>query len=128
MEAYSVYRENEIMTNHPVENTILMYENCIKRLRLVKRFYETYKYSQADEEIERVEQLVEELKLQVDESVNVEFAEDLYRLYAFILDSVFKIYKFRTIEPIAEIEKVLKDLIEAFRGAMKIEEDKRVTE
>ncbi|MCU7667004.1 flagellar export chaperone FliS [Bacillus thuringiensis] len=119
MEGYKKYMEDEIMTNHPVENTILMYENCIKRLRVVKKYYQDFKFSQADEELERVEQILAELKMQVDESVDLELAKDLYGLYDYILAELFKIHKLRIIEPIANVEGILKDLIEGFRGAMK---------
>ncbi|MFP3725746.1 flagellar export chaperone FliS [Priestia filamentosa] len=124
MSGYNIYRENEIMTNHPVENTILMYESCISRLRFIKKGYESFKFSKADEQIERVEQMVEELKLQVDESVDIELAELLYGLYEYVLDGLYKVSKFRTTEPIPGMEKVFMDLIEGFKGAMKIEEGK----
>lgn len=124
MSGYNIYRENEIMTNHPVENAILMYENCIQRLRIVKKHYQEYKFSAADEQLERLEQIVEELKLQVNEKADPELAELLYRLYDYTLDGIYKIYKFRTIEPMEEIEKILLDLIISFKGAMKLEEGK----
>lgn len=119
---YEKYQENEIMTNHPIENTILVYEKCVQRFRAVKKYYEDFKYSQADKQLEMLEQSFHELKLSVNDNADEELAKYLYMQYNFILEKIFEIQKFRKLDSLPVIEEMLLTLIDAYTEVLKIEQ------
>lgn len=111
--------DQDVLTSHPVKNTIMIYEKCIAKFRLISRFYDQYKFRNADEELDKLERVFLELKMQVDEKANEGLAEDLYNLYDWILVEIQKMKMFRKNDAIKDIEAVLNDLIEGYEGALK---------
>lgn len=113
------YMEQEILTNHPIKNTIIIYEKCISKFRLVGRLFEQLKFREADEQSEKLEKVFFELKMQIDEKADEALAEELHDLYNWILREIHDMRAFRRVGNIATIEVVLNDLIDGYEGILK---------
>lgn len=112
------YMSQEIMTSHPIKNTILIYEKCIAKFRLVDRLFAQFKFKEAEEGLEKLEMVFYELKMQVNEKGAEQLAEDLHNLYDWILREIEKMKVSRKPSEMKGIEKVLMDLIEGYEGAL----------
>lgn len=118
MQAWQRYMQNSIMTSNPIKNTIFVYERCIVELKKLEELFSNFRFKEADEVLEKIENIFEELQLQL----NPEASEDLYKslssLYQWILKEIAKMKITREGKEIDSIAYVLNQLIEGYRGVL----------
>lgn len=118
MQAWQRYMQNSIMTSNPIKNTIFVYERCIVELKKLEKLFSNFRFKEADEVLEKIENIFEELQLQL----NPEASEDLYKslssLYQWILKEIAKMKITREGKEIDSIIYVLNQLIEGYRGVL----------
>lgn len=112
------YNQNEIMTSNPTKLTIMAYEKCILNLNITKEKIQNFKYKEAGERIQNTKAIFNELFMQVNREAYPELADDLYRLYGWILEELEIIEMKKDIEKIDPVIRVVRDLIEGFKGAL----------
>lgn len=121
MNAWKRYMEQDVNTSHPIKNTIYMYERCISMFRLTKRLFEDFKFAEGYEKLEKLERVFEELKLQLNPEANEDLANDLYKIYDWILHEIHMMKSSHNAQVVSKIEPVLQDLIDAYTEILKNE-------
>ncbi|MCP8968839.1 flagellar export chaperone FliS [Ectobacillus ponti] len=117
MQAWQRYMENSIATSNPIKNTIYIYERCIVEFRKLEELLKELKIKEADEMLEKMENIFEELKLQLNPDVG-ELYDDLTKLYDWILERVHKMKITRQPEDMDAVVEILNNLAEGYRGVL----------
>ena len=121
MQAWQRYMQNEIMTSNPIKNTIFVYERCIVEFRKLEVLFTSLKLQEADELLEKLDQIFEELKLQLNPDITKDLYDSLYGLYDWISREVQMMKVTRQARDIEAVVKVLQDLADGYRGVLENE-------
>lgn len=122
MQAWQRYMQNDIMTSNPIKNTIFIYERCIVEIRKVEELLNIFRFQEADEVLDKLDRIFDELKLQLNPDINKDLYDNLYSLYDWISNQVQTMQIAREAKNTDAIVQVLQDLIEGYRGALENEQ------
>lgn len=118
MKAWQRYQQNEIMTSNPIKNTIYIYERCILEFKKIDDYCKSFKYKELDVQLEKMEKIFEELKLQLNPNVDKELYENLHALYDWIAEQIRIMKMTRKASEIDTIIYVLKQLTDGYKGVL----------
>ncbi len=85
---YNQYKQQNAMTASPGELTLMLYDGCIKHLKLSKMHIEGKDLIKANESSQRAQEIIIELMRTVD--TQYEIGKQLIQLYGFMLDTMIK--------------------------------------
>ncbi|MFD3446010.1 flagellar export chaperone FliS [Microbacteriaceae bacterium 4G12] len=122
MQAWQRYMQNDIMTSNPIKNTIFIYETCIVEFKKLAEMLQTFRFSEADPLLGKLENIFEELQLQLNPNIDEELYDNFVNLYNWILKEVQKMKITREATEIDSIIYVLEQLTEGYRGVLKNEQ------
>lgn len=109
---YDQYKQQGVLTASPTELVVMLYEGCIKQLKLSKIFIEEKNYEGANNAIKKAEDIVTELVMGLD--FNYEMARDLLNIYEFVQRSLLELNATKDPEKIEPIIGILEDLRSAW--------------
>jgi len=121
MRGWKKYMENEVKTSNPAKITMMAYEKCILELKFSKEKMLAYKYSEVEPSLEKVEKIIHELSLQLNYDVFPELANDLFDLYAWILDQITLLKMRKDATKVDPVINVIQNLLDGYREALKNE-------
>lgn len=82
-EQYGAYKKQNVMTAGPAELTLMLYDGCIKNLKLAKIYLSEGSIEKTNESFIKAHNIVAELMQSLD--MNYEISDQLLRLYDFII-------------------------------------------
>ncbi len=82
LNGYKNYRDQSILTSGPGELVYLLYNACIKQVRLAKMALDEVKYADANQYLIKAQEMVDELMIGLDFEYDI--AHQLYSLYDYI--------------------------------------------
>lgn len=85
---YDQYKQQSAMTASPGELTLMLYDGCIKNLKLFKMYVEQKDYVKANESSQKAQAIVLELIRSLD--MKYEISKQLSQVYDFIHDRIVK--------------------------------------
>ncbi|WP_020059505.1 flagellar export chaperone FliS [Bacillus sp. 123MFChir2] len=118
MQAWQRYMQHNIMTSNPIKNTIFIYERCIVEFRKLEELLNKFQFEQADEVVDKLDRIFDELKLQLNPDISKDLYDSLYSLYDWISQQIGMMKMTRTVTNMDGIVQVLQDLIEGYRGVL----------
>ncbi|MDP7980718.1 flagellar export chaperone FliS [Bacillus sp. WLY-B-L8] len=118
MQAWQRYMQHNIMTSNPIKNTIFIYERCIVEFRKLEELLNNFQFEQADEVVDKLDRIFDELKLQLNPDISKDLYDSLYSLYDWISQQIGMMKMTRTVADMDGIVRVLQDLIEGYRGVL----------
>ncbi|MDC2865750.1 MULTISPECIES: flagellar export chaperone FliS [unclassified Bacillus (in: firmicutes)] len=122
MQAWQRYMQNDIMTSNPIKNTIFIYERCIVEFRKAEGLLNDFHFQEADEVLDKLERIFDELKLQLNPDISKDLYDNLYSLYDWISKQIQTMQIAREAKNTDAVVQVLQDLIEGYRGALENEQ------
>ncbi|PEA53490.1 flagellar protein FliS [Bacillus pseudomycoides] len=122
MQAWQRYMQNDIMTSNPIKNTIFIYERCIVEFRKVEELLNNFHFQEADEVLDKLERIFDELKMQLNPDISKDLYDNLYSLYDWISNQIQTMQIAREAKHTDAVVQVLQDLIEGYRGALENEQ------
>lgn len=112
--------EQDVHTNHPIKNMILIFEGCEKKLNLAEELKEKFQFKLAREELDKVDLLLYELKMQLNPNMeDKEVYENSFELYDYMQREVEKMKNTYDFKEKNTLIKILNDFIEAYKGVLK---------
>lgn len=108
--AYEKYRKQEVTTANPVGLIVMLYNGCIKRLKLARIAIEKKDYEDANSNLKRAEDIIEELMASL--NLKYEISGNLLSLYTFMYEEIVRINISKDagkIEPLLKIISSLRD-------------------
>ena len=111
------YQQNSIMTATPEELTLMLYNGCIKGIRLAKVGLEDKDYEKANLYMCKAQAIIRELRATLD--MKYDIAKNLYDLYTYFLDRLIEANVKKEAKILDEVEQFVSDLRDTWAEAMK---------
>lgn len=119
MNAYSnQYRNNQIMTASPEQILIMLYDGAIRFVRQAGQAIEEGRPAEKSKAINRAMAIVTEFSNTLDFEAGGTIADDLYRLYDFVIRELSAVNARGDGKRLEAVERILLDLREGFVGAI----------
>jgi flagellar protein FliS len=111
------YQQSSVFTATPEELTLMLYNGCIKAIRLAEVTVEEKNYEKANYYICKAEAIIRELRNTLD--MKYEISENLYNLYTYFLNRLIEanIKKDKTI--LEEVLHFVEEIRDTWSQAMK---------
>lgn len=109
------YRQDYVTTASPVDLIIMLYEGCIKQLKLAKIHMESKELDRVSECCERAEDIILELVRSLNLSIPI--SENLLELYQFMVDEIVQANLAKDTERLDPVIEMLSSLCEAWNEA-----------
>ncbi len=106
--AYEKYKTQEVATANPVGLIVMLYNGCIKRLKLARMAIEKKDYEDANTNFKKAEDIIEELMAALD--LKYEISQNLLSLYAFMYEEIVRINVSKSAEKIEPLLKIIGSL------------------
>lgn len=111
------YQQNSIMTATPEELTLMLYNGCIKGIRLAKIGLEDKDYEKANLYMCKAQAIIRELRATLD--MKYDISKNLYELYTYFLDRLIEANVKKESAILDEVEQFVSDLRDTWAEAMK---------
>lgn len=111
------YQQNSIMTATPEELTLMLYNGCIKGIRLAKVGLEEKDYEKANLYMCKAQAIIRELRGTLD--MKYDISKNLYDLYTYFLDRLIEANVKKESGILDEVEQFVADLRDTWAEAMK---------
>jgi flagellar protein FliS len=118
--AYERYKTQNISTASPMALIVMLYNGCIKQLKLSRIAIEKKDYEGANNSLKKSQDIITELMMSLD--FRYEISNNLMALYRFIYGEIVSINMAKKVEKIEPVVKILSDLREAW---VKVEKEYR---
>ena len=108
--AYQAYQQNSIQTATPGELTLMLYDGCIKFIKLAKRDIENNNIEGKNTNIQKAQNIIQELMLTLNQ--DMEISKQLMPLYDYLHHQLLQANINNDIEILDEVE----GFVDEFRG------------
>jgi flagellar protein FliS len=116
--AYERYKTQEVTTASPMGLIVMLYNGCIKRLKLARMAIEKKDFQEANNSLKRAEDIIEELMSSLD--LKYQISANLLSLYTFMYEEIVRI---NVSKDAAKIEPLLKIIITLRDTWVKVEKE-----
>jgi len=110
--AYERYKQQGIMTASPVDLIVMLYDECIKQLRLAGTALGRRNYADANNSFKRAQDILVELMSSLD--LKFDISKDLMSLYEYMIHEIVNINVRKDASGIQPIVEMLESLREAW--------------
>ncbi len=114
MKAFKAYQQTSVTTAKPDKVLLMLYEGCIKFIRVAKLKINERKIADKGKSISKALAIVSELINTLDHEVGGQLARDLEALYMFMMDKLIEANLNNKIEDLEVVEKLMVTLYEAW--------------
>ncbi len=114
---YAQYKQQGVLTASPTELVVMLYDGCIKQLKLAKIHIGDKNFDLANSSFQRAQDIVTELVMGLD--FNYEIARELLNLYEFIQRAIIDMNISKDLDDIDPIIEILSDLRSAWAEVVK---------
>ncbi len=115
---YEQYKQQGVMTAHPVKLIIMLYEGAIKQLRLARMAVESKDAPNANTAFQKAQQILLELTMSLD--LQYPIAKDLMNLYDFMTREIMEANINKDASHIEPLIEMLSNLKEAWVQVQKL--------
>lgn len=113
--AYKKYKEVQVNTANRGKLLIMLYQGCIKFLRVAKKSIENEDIQGANNYIIRSQDIIRELMNTLDRENGGELADNLYNLYDFMNRQLIEANVKKDIEKLEVVEDLMLELLESWQ-------------
>lgn len=113
---YQAYQQNSVMTASPQELTLMLYNGCLKFMKLSKRAMEDKKYEDKNTNMIKAQAIIQELRYTLDPAI--ELSAGLGQLYDYIYGRLVEANMKNDLMILEEVENLVKELRNTWKLAM----------
>lgn len=113
---YQAYQQNSVMTASPQELTLMLYNGCLKFMKLSKRAMEDKKYEDKNTNMIKAQAIIQELRYTLDPAI--ELSVGLGQLYDYIYGRLVEANMKNDLMILEEVENLVKELRDTWKLAM----------
>jgi len=106
------YRQQGVLTANPVELIVMLYDGCIKQMKISALSIEDKNYDQANESLQQAQKILLELINSLD--LRFPIGRDLMDLYDFMLSETIAVNATKDVKALNEVIGLLGDLRESW--------------
>ncbi|WP_148229419.1 flagellar export chaperone FliS [Carnobacterium sp. 17-4] len=106
----AIYKENQILNASPKKLIVLLYEGCIKNLKLAEIHITEKNIEKTNQVLIKAQDILAELMNTLDFEKGGEVAENLYRMYEYLTSELVKANISKNIEDVQRSRKLIEEL------------------
>jgi|AntRauTorcE11897_2_1112592.scaffolds.fasta_scaffold20011_1 flagellar protein FliS len=119
MTAHKQYKQVQVKTANNKKLLLMLYQGCIKFLRIAKKSIKEEDMENANEYLKKSQAIIDELRYTLDMDKGEEISNNLYKLYNFMYSELITANINKEIEPIENVESLMMDLLETWKEVIK---------
>ncbi len=117
-DAYSQYKETQILTATPGKLLVMLYDGAINALeKTIELIGDKQFYDKVNSNLIKAQEIIGELLGSLDMEVGGEFAKNLQSLYAYMIKRLMEANFEKSVQPVEEVLNYMKELREAWNTA-----------
>ncbi|WP_262009836.1 flagellar export chaperone FliS [Bacillus licheniformis] len=120
---YAAYQQNSINMATPGELTLMLFDGCLKFMKLAKQAIEQEDMETKNTNLVKAQNIIQELNITLDRKV--ELAASMGAMYEYIHRRLIEANINNDKDIVAEVEEYVKDLRDAWKQALQIERQGR---
>ena len=120
---YAAYQQNSINMATPGELTLMLFDGCLKFMKLAKQAIEQEDMETKNTNLVKAQKIIQELNITLDRKV--ELAASMGAMYEYILRRLVEANIRNDKDIVTEVEGYVKDLRDAWKQAIQIERQGR---
>ena len=110
----AIYKENQILNASPKKLIVLLYEGCIKNLKLAEISIAEKNIEKTNQVLIKAQDILAELMNTLDFEKGGEVAENLYRMYEYLASELVKANISKNSEDVQSSRKIIEELRDAW--------------
>lgn len=115
----NTYFENTVKTATPAKLVEMLYANAVERLEKSKTLIKEKNFVEANKQIIRVEDIINELNISLNMEIGGEVSKNLRAMYNYMYRRLLEANTKKDIEIVDEVQGLIKELLDTWREAMK---------
>ena len=126
--AHKQYKQVQVKTANKGKLVVMLYEGCIKFLRLAKKSMKENNTEDANNYIIRSQDIIRELMNTLDIEKGGDVATNLYSLYDFLIRNLIEANVDKDLEKIEVVEDMMLELLDSWKQIVNQQNNKNVNE
>lgn len=115
---YQSYQQNSVMTASPQELTLMLYNGCLKFIRLAKKAMADKKFEEKNTNIIKAQKIVQELHITL--NPDIEISKSMAQLYEYINQRLIEANMKNELEILEEVEGYVIEFRDTWKQAMEL--------
>lgn len=111
----NIYKQNQIQSASPKDLVILLYEGCIKKIRLAELALEENCLDLVNENLIKAQDIITELSNTLDMDKGGEIAESLDSLYDYLLNELYQANIHKDSDKMVYVREQMTELLESWK-------------
>ena len=120
---HQAYQQNSIQTASPGELTMMLYNGCLKFIRLAKRGIENEDIEQKNVNIQKAQNIINELMVTL--NPKVEISQQMRPLYDYMNRQLIQANIKNDVEILTEVEGLVSEFRDTWKEVMKINKQQK---
>jgi len=120
---YQQYEKQSVMTASPGELTLMLYNGCIKFIKMGIKYIEEGNIGEANNAIQKAQDIINELAVTLD--MEYEIAEQMYLLYEYMERRLIEANISKDMEILHEVEELIVELRDTWAEVIKLNRQQR---
>ncbi len=110
--AFQKYKQQGVLTANPVELVVMLYDGCIKQIKIACLSIEDKDFEKANDSLQKAQRILMELINSLD--LRFPVGNDLFALYEFMLNELAQGNANKDINALSDIARLLSELRESW--------------
>lgn len=115
---YQAYRQNAVNTATPGELTLMLYDGCLKFIRLARKAINNNDIQAKNTNIQKAQNIITELMVTLD--MKYEISKQMMPLYDFVRRKLIEANVKNSLQSLEEAETIVKEFRETWKEVIKI--------
>ncbi|TWT03677.1 flagellar export chaperone FliS [Planomicrobium sp. CPCC 101079] len=113
---YQAYQQNSVLTASPQELTLMLYNGCVKFIKIAKRAMLEKNIEEKNTNIIKAQNIVNELRATL--NLDIEISKNMDQLYEYMYTRLIEANTKNDIEILIEVEGYARDMRETWKQVM----------
>ncbi|EGA89002.1 flagellar protein FliS [Planococcus donghaensis MPA1U2] len=113
---YQTYQQNSVMTASPQELTLMLYNGCLKFMKLAKRAMADKKIEEKNTNIIKAQNIIQELRSTL--KADIEMSAGLEQMYEYMYSRLVEANMKNDVSALEEVEELMTDIRNTWKQAM----------
>ncbi|MGB6409086.1 MAG: flagellar export chaperone FliS [Planococcus donghaensis] len=113
---YQTYQQNSVMTASPQELTLMLYNGCLKFMKLAKRAMADKKIEEKNTNIIKAQNIIQELRSTL--KSDIEMSAGLEQMYEYMYNRLVEANMKNDVSALEEVEELMADIRNTWKQAM----------
>lgn len=123
---YQAYKQNSVNTASPAELTLMLYNGCLKFIKLAKIGIESSNIEQKHTNLLKAQDIIQELMVTLD--MKVELSKSLLQMYDYLYNRLIEANTKNSIELLDEVEGFVTEFRDTWKEVMKLAKKPQMAE